>query len=356
MPITFNNHRDTFKKSLIATIVDRPRPKKGFEGFFPRERHETAMLAINVMKYGRPVAVDVVRCTDPNMNTFSRTAENLYIPPQYFEGFDVCKCDGYWETFGAVDGNYSGNRLAQLANSSIDKTSFLIDMIERAIELQRIQVLTTGVVTLVNGDSIDFGRKAESMKVLSGAEKWDTATANIIKDIRTGCDFLRTEGLSTSSEVSAIMGADAFENMIANEKFQKEFDLRRIDRSYINVPQMNEVTGMVFQGQISTGDFKVNLFTYNEVYELANGTTARYLDTNTVILLPNDFTGQTGFAANEGFIGEGMNARPVLIKDEYLISDLLDTRKASWEIMVKSAPLAIPYHVNRIYTLKTAGN
>ncbi len=352
--ITFNNHRSTFKKSLIASVVERPRPKKGFEGYFPRRTHETAMLAINVLRYGRKVAVDVIRCTDPHMNTFSKNAENLYIPPQYFEGFNVCKCDGYWETFGAPDGNMMTNRLAALANSSLDKTSYLIDMIERAIELQRIQVLTTGVVVLKNGDSIDYGRKADSMKVLTGAAKWDAQTANIIGDIRTGCEFLRTEGQSTSSEVSAVMGGDAFENMISNEAFQKEFDLRRIDRAYINAPQMDEVTGMVFQGQISTGDFKVNLFTYNEVYEDAAGNTQRYLDKDTVVLLPTDFTGETGFAANEGWLGEGMAARPVLIADEYLISDVLDMRKTAWEINVKSAPLAIPFHVNRIYTLKTA--
>lgn len=354
--ITFNNHRDTFKKSLIADVIERPRPKRGFEGFFPRRTHDTAMLAINVLKYGRKVAVDVMRCTDPNMNTFSKSSENLYIPPQYFEGFDVCKCDGYYDTFGAVNGDFALGRLSALANSSFNKVSYLIDMIERSIQIQHIQVLTTGVVTLKNGDSIDYGRKSASMKVLAGADKWDAQTSNIVKDIRTGCDFLRTEGQSTSTEVSAIMGADAFENMIANEKFQKEFDLRRIDRSYINAPQMDEATGFVFQGQISTGDFKVNLFTYNEVYEDAAGNTQRYLDKDTFILLPNDFTGETGFAANAGWVGEGINARPVLIKDEFLISDVLDIRKTVWEINVKSSPLAIPFHVDRIYTLKTAGN
>ena len=352
--IGFNNHRATFKKSLIATIIDKQRPKKGFEGFFPRESHETAMLAINVMKLGRKVAVDVIRCTDPHMNTFSRNAENLYIPPQYFEGFDVCKCDGYWDTFGSADGNYSGSRMLQLANSSVDKTQYLIDMIERAIELQRIQVLTTGVVTLKNGDSIDYGRLPASMKVLTGTEKWDTATANIMKNFRDGGDFLRTTGLSTSDELNAIMGADAFENMLSNETFNETFNNRRIDRGFINAPQMNGVTGMVFQGQFSTGDFKINIFTYNETYENAAGQNVRYLDKDTVILLPNDFVGETAFGANEGFIGEGMNARPVLIKDEYLISDLLDTRKTSWEILVKSSPLAIPFHPNRIYTIKTA--
>lgn len=356
MPIGFNNHRATFKKSLIANIVEQQRPKKGFEGFFPRERHDTAMLAINVMKMGRKAAVDVVRCTDPHMNTFSRTAENLYIPPQYFEGFDVCKCDGYWDTFGSADGGFSGGRMIQLANSSLNKTSYLIDMIERSIEIQRIQVLTTGVVQLKNGDSIDYGRLPASMKVLTGADEWDTATANIIKDIKDGCEFLRTTGLSTANEVNAIMGGAAFENMMSNEKFQKDFDIRRIDRGFISSPVANDVTGMVYQGQFSTGDFRVNIFTYNETYENAAGVSTRFLDDNTVILLPNDFTGQTAFAANEGFLGEGMNARPVLIKDEYLISDLLDTRKASWEILVKSSPLAIPYEVNKIYTLKTAGN
>lgn len=352
--IGFNNHRATFKKSLIATVVDRQKPKKGFEGFFPRETHNTAMLAINVMKLGRKVAVDVIRCTDPHMNTFSRTAENLYIPPQYFEGFDVCKCDGYWETFGAAEGNFAGSRMMQLANSSVDKTSYLIDMIDRAAELQRVQVLTTGVVTLKNGDSIDYGRKGASMKVLAGTEKWDTATADIMKDFRDGGNFLRTVGLSTSNELNAIMGGAAFENMMSNADFQAAFDIRRVDRGFINAPQLDEVTGMVYQGQFSTGDFKVNIFTYNETYENAAGVSTRFLDDNTVILLPNDFVGETAFAANEGFAGEGINARPVLIPGEYLISDLLDTRKASWEILVKSSPLAIPFHVNKIYTIKTA--
>lgn len=352
MPIGFNNHRATFKKSLIANVVEQQRPKKGFEGFFPRQRHETAMLAINVMKMGRKVAVDVIRCTDPHMNTFSKTSENLYIPPQYFEGFDVCKCDGYWDAFGTED--VSVSRMTRLANSSLNKINYLIDMIERAAEIQRVQVLTTGVVLLKGGDSIDYGRLPASMKALTGTEKWDTSTADIIKDFKNGCEFLRTTGLSTSNEVNAIMGGAAFENMMSNTDFQAAFDIRRIDRGFISSPVANDVTGMVYQGQFSTGDFRVNIFTYNETYENAAGVATRYLDDNTVILLPNDFVGETAFAANEGFIGEGINARPALIADEYLISDLLDTRKVSWEVLVKSSPLAIPFEVNKIYTIKTA--
>ncbi|MCV5968866.1 major capsid protein, partial [Lactococcus petauri] len=72
------------------------------------------------------------------------------------------------------------------------------DMIIRAIRKQQADVLQTGIVTLNNGDNIDYKRLPSSMvNVSTGGVYWGTAaTATPITDIRKGMDFLRNIGNS----------------------------------------------------------------------------------------------------------------------------------------------------------------
>lgn len=345
------NHKAPFKESLIAKFELEPLVRMGFGGWFPRKEHDTGVLALRVERRGALIAVDVAKCTDPVRNTFSHSKEKLFSPPYFNESFDMSACQGYYDVFTGNE-NPSASRMELVSNSSLSKINALRDKVERAIELMRAQIFTTGVVKLKNGDSIDYQRKAESMVVVS--TDWSDKSAGIKADIKKGMTFLREQGLSTSTAVNAIMGGDAFENLMANTELQEELNNRRTDRGSINMPQFDGATGIAFHGQISSGDFILNLFTYNETYqETASGPFLRYLDSDTVVLLPNDFVGETAFAATPAMSGEGIYRVPVLMKGEYVVTDIIDELKVAWEVILRSSPLAIPFSVDRIYTIKT---
>src|SRR5690606_31425269 len=87
-------------------------------------------------------------------------------------------------------------------------------------------------------------------------------------------------------------------NFLSNVKVKEELEVRRIERINIVMPQFDNVTGMAFHGQFGAGDFIINIWTYNEQYldPADNVTQKRYIDANNVVLVPEDFVGETSFA------------------------------------------------------------
>ena len=356
MPITQNQHKENISKLTIAKFSDRKSPKLGLSGFFPSKTSIEKMVSIEVRRNRQLIAVDVERCTDPNLNTFSKYTEKMFLPPFFNEAFDFTQCERYDVTFGQ-NTNPSPADAISMTQEATENLTALKEKIMRSIEKMRASVLQTGIVTLVNGDSIDFKRKAASLKVLAGTAKWDApATADPIADFTTGMNFLREEGLSAGSTVNAIFGATALSNFLANAKVKELAEFRRINRIEINAPQFNEVTGMVFHGQIAFADYIANLWTYNDFYEEANGTKTRYIDATNVILLPDDFEGVTAYAGIPAVFGvqggEGQMIRPV--KAEFWAQNYVDQKKKAWWFEIASAPLPIPVSIDRMYTIKTS--
>lgn len=349
--IGLQEHRGVFRKALIASFIEQQVVRSGFEGMFPRKAHNAEMLSVEVQRNEGLVAVDVMRCTNANRNTFSKSTEKLFKPPFYKESFDFTCCQGYAGTYGAGI-LPSGSSLGNIARSSQMELNALRNKVERAIELQRAQVLQTGVVVLKNGDSIDYKRKAASMK--SVTNKWNTAGATIRKDFEEGMKFLREEGSSADTTINAIFGGDAFANFMQNEALKKEYDIKHVNRGEIHMPQFDNSKGMALHGQFAAGDFTVYIWTYNETYiDPVTGDRKPYLDKDTVVMVPSDFIGETSFATTPVVRGDGQNRYIAQQEGEYTIYDIIDPEKTAWDVILQSAPLVVPVTVDRIYTMKT---
>lgn len=355
MAITLNQHRKGITQTLIATFSDNKDPKSGFSFAFPSKTTASKNISIEVERNLQLVAVDVQRCTDPVRNTFSKSTEKIFQPPYYNESFDYTSCERYDVTFGMGQGPTKMDA-KMLVRSAQRKIKALKNKILRAIELQRAQVLESGIVTLKNGDSIDYRRAAESMVVKAGAATWDNAdTSTPLTDLEDGMEFLRETGLSGGSTVNAVFGKDAFKNLMSNEKFIAEADIRNIKRMDIGMPQFNNVSGMVFHGQLATGDYIVNLWTYNEMYvDPADGLKKRYLKTDNVVLVAEDFEGNTAFAGVPAILGNADGGFYVAPKEgEFYVRDVIDQTRLSWDFIISSAPLVVPISIDRLYTIQT---
>lgn len=355
MSIPLNQHRAGFTQALVERFSDATDVKDGFAVFFPTKTSQTKAISIEVERMGKPIAVDVQRCTDPVRNLFSKSTEKIFVPPYFHEAFDFTSCEAYDVTFGmgvAPD----ATRAQTLMQSADAKLMAIKNKVKRAIQLQYSQVLTTGIVTLNTGDNIDYKRKAGSMVTKTvAAEKWTApTTSDPIADLKAGGEFLRGTGRSGSSTLNAIMGSTAFTNFKNSTKVQNEADIKNINRIDLGMPQFNDVSGLVYQGQVGAGDFTINLWTYNETYENASGVETRYLDANTVILLPEDFRGVTAYAGLPAVMGDPITGQYIApVEAEFLVYDVIDQVKRAWDFMVDSAPLVVPVSVDRIYTLVT---
>lgn len=353
--IPLNQHKALITKKILRVFTDEKAVQSGFAGFFPAQTTIEKQIGIEVERNLQKIAVDVQRCTDPVRNIFSKSTEKLFEPPFFNEAFDFTECERYDVTFGNHTNPSSSDALNMIKQSN-KRIQKIKNKILRATELQRVQILQTGIVIFKNGDNIDYKRKAASLKVLAGAALWDAATGDPMKDLKDAGSFLRDEGLSTDNTLNAIMGEGAFEAFISNDTVIAKANLRRIDRIDVQAPQFNKASGMAFQGKFSAGDFNVNVWTYNATYHNAANVVTKYLDTENVVVLPGDFEGITAYAGIPAIKRDKANAEfsqfiSMIESDMYLDNYIDQVKMAHW-FRLRSAPLCVPVSIDRIYTVK----
>lgn len=356
MALTLNQHRKGITQTLIATFSDDNEPKQGLASFFPSVTTSSKLVSIEVERNLQTVAVDVQRCTDPNRNLFSHSMEKIFQPPYYNESFDFTACQRYDETFaqGNAPTRIDAQFLLKDASGHIKKIK---NKILRAIELQRSQVLQSGIVKLKNGDSIDYKRQASSMVVKTGTEAWGQVGASILGDLAKGMQFLRSEGKSGAVSVNVMFGSAAFSKFMSSPEVKEQAEWRNIKRMDLNMPQFDNVSGMVYHGQIAAGDYMVNIWTYNETYiDPITKEEKSYIEADNVVMVADDFKGKTSFAGVPAILGDTVSGQYVApVEGEFYIRDVIDQVKMTWDFIISSAPLAVPVSIDRIYTIRTVG-
>jgi len=358
MGITLNQHRKSITQTVTARFSDDKAPSEGLSMFFPSKTTAAKQVSIEVERNLQKIAVDVMRCTDGNRNSFSKSSEKIFVPPYYNEYFDFTACQRYDEVFGSIaaGGNPGVYDVRALLGSATDYALKLKYKIARAKELQRAQVLQTGIVTLKNGDNIDYKRTAESLVQLTGSDQWlNLNTADPLAKLDAGSAFLRKKGLSSGNTIDVIMGQNAATNFLGNAKVAERAKFfNQIMRTDIGMPQLDNVTGMTFIGRIAGTDFNYNIFTYSGFYTDESGNQVDYLDTDTVVMIAKDFVGITQHAGVPAILNVPNIGQIVAPKEgEYYVRDVIDQVNMAWQYYVSSAPLAIPISVDRIYTIKT---
>ena len=355
MAISIQNHSDLIASKVVGKFKEDIPVRAGFSGFFPRETTPTLHIDVEVERDNDLIAVDVMRFTEGNKNKFTRATEHKYVPPFYREDYDFARDEVYMTTaaLGATNVSAANQAIAQNALKNVRKNR---KKIERAIRKQQAEVLQTGIVQLKNGDSIDFRRKAESIVDLGSAKYWSQADSKPADSFSDAMRFLRDVGNATGGTINAIMRTEAMDALLANESFQTILDSRRMDRARIDMPQFNEASGLAFHGQVAGGDFAINLWTYNEKYTDGAGATKYYLDSDNVVVLPSDFQGKTVFGGlpymRNQTVG-GVAAKVPGVKEaEFLLRGYSDEKTISSTLELTSAPLVVPFTIDKIYTMK----
>lgn len=332
------------------------KPTGFLRSFFKKETTSAKEISVAVRRGTEKIAVDVMRGSEGNRNELRKHSLKEFLPPYFKEYFDATDIDHYDVVFERLPevGQNTG-MIATAVRSALNQTKVLKDKIERAYELQAAQVFQTGIVTLKNGDNIDYKRKAGSMVAKTAPNYWTVDTVNPTVDLATAAKWIKTEGRTAAVEFNVIMGADALAAYLANPKVQAQADSRRIDRTKIGMPlEMGE--GAIFHGQDSGEDYRFNIWSYPQYYDAAGGTRTPYIDANKVIILPvagAEFV--FSFAGVPFVVPTNNPVMPEVIQrfeGDYLLYSTVDDRTDKHEFGVKSAGLAVPVSVDQIYTLQ----
>lgn len=345
--------RGLFTKKLVAVYKERVAPTSFLRSFFREDISDTKEVSIEVERGTEKIAVDVERGTEGNRNAFSKSTEKIFVPPYYREYFDMTDLHFYDRLFTS-DGTVDLNTFKRWMDKVVESFGKLQDKIERAYEVQASQVFQTGIVTLINGDNIDFKRKAASLVAYNAAHDWSDDTKDPITILQTGCDFLRTKGKMQGGLVDAILGTSALTAMQNNAKFKSSADTRRISLVDISGPRRNTV-GAALHGEISVGSYILRLWTYPQVYDTKMTSNNDYIDPKKVILLPENPRFVIAYAAVPRLLKDEGKKLPKGVSNEpgkYLLGEYIDDRNSSHIGDMKSAGIAVPVAVDQLWTVQ----
>jgi len=345
--ISTTDARALFTKMLIDVYQERIRPTAFLRSFFPTVTAPTKEISIEVERMGEKVAVDVVRGTEGNRNTFSKSTEKIFIPPIYREYFDATQLDLYDRVLGS-QGNAQVPLFTALLQSVADRMSLLQDKIERAYEIQAAQVLETGKVLLQSATDIDFKRKAASMVDKGAGAYWATGTVDPFADLAAGADFLRKVGRSPDALYNVIIGSTALADLLTNTKFLARQNLFNMALDSVQGPARG-AAGMTFNGTVTGGAYKFQLWGYPQFYDDANGVSQPYWNPKKIAIVPLNPRFKLAFAAVPQLIGE---PGQMPVQGAYKVGEFIDQRKAVHDFDIQSAGVAIPIAVDTIYTLQ----
>jgi hypothetical protein len=355
MNITIQEARPRFTKGLHQTWIEQVRPTGFLQSFFTVVTSDTKEISIEVERANELMAVDVLRGTEGNRNVFGKSTEKIFVPPYYREFFDATDLDLYDKTFGSVGATIDSRTLARFTKSVAGKFNKLVDKIDRRKEFNCAQVFETGIVTLQNGDNIDFKRKAASkINVDTLGSFWGEVGADPIADLELAGDFMRSVGkVQGSQTLVAILGAKAMEALLRDEIVKDRLNFRRADLASINSPQVNAAGGK-FHGLITAGGYEFELWTYTEVFDDANKVSTLYWPTNFIAILPKSAEFIMSHAAVPKLLTDkaGFAQAIANVRGTETFGNRIDEAGEKHIMDVKSAFVPIPVSVDRIYTMQ----
>ena len=225
-------------------------------------------------------------------------------------------------------------------------------MIENRWDWMAARAIIDSSVTVVGEDypavTVDFGRDPSLTALLAGPAMWSASTATPMKDIET----LRQQSfrISKSPVNKLIFGLDAWSAFLdpSHADVQKLLNaLMRGTLSDFNQSGAQVGSAYEYQGTISgfQGAGRLDLYTYNDLYEDSTGALLPMMDQGTVVGLGTVLTGIRCFGA---------------ILDKRAGLQALDMFPKQWDeedpsvsyTMTQSAPLMVPLRPNNSFVLK----
>lgn len=349
MNIQTTDAQGLFTKKLVETYRERISTTNFLETFFPTgpgDITDSLEISVAVQRTSERVAIDVVRGSDGNRNEFTKSSEKIFISPYFREYFDqnaMSVFDNAWRAAWM-----SGNAFARLINDLADHTMELQAKIERAYEIQRAQILDTGIMTFDKGIGfIDFKRKASSKVDLTSSGGYWATNNNLYAQIQDGCVWLRKFGKVSTFNFSLICGDLAIRDLLANTQFKANQNLFNYVPDSIAAPRKNSQGGVYF-GTISAGPYRVDIWSYPSYYENAAGNMVEILNPRVAVLLPPNPNFKTVYGLVPQLTNPGEN--PQIGK--FILSDYTDQKARTREFHLESAGMPIPVAVDQIYTMK----
>ena len=348
-----------FKKAMDLVFDNKRKPSGFLASFFQPKELDTIKVELQGRDVKAIYSVDVKLGTGGRHMDLAEYDKKEYTVPEYNDYSVIAEEDMLKTQLGETE--YT-TQMAKVVNLVTDRQEAISDAQRRAEEKQAADALFNGKVVLADGTEITFNKPASHSIVVSN--KWNTASGTPIDDISAACKKCVDDGKIGTSVFHLILEDKGLNALLTNEKFQKGSNKEQgINRTNIGIPE--EMTqGAMFHGQFSCGSFIINVWSYNEKYEIPTGygfanegTEVGYIQDGYGILIPDKpaFRRYYGALNNvDGRVGgEIVGAKMNLQKAQQMPYAYDEVRGGSAVTIagVKSRPLLVPVKAASFATL-----
>lgn len=341
-----------FSLALQKKVESLPKVDLGFKNWFPDQIESTRGFEFYVEKYGRDVAVDITRGEKGEVVREDDSTQKGFTPPFFEKMYHFSAQEEYEPIFGIDDATVSNSIYKELVNKTAKGLVRIDNSFARREELQRAQALLTGIVTLKNGDNIDFKRNAASLVAYDASFGWDVDANNpeviIIQLIE---EMIKEGKVDATQPFDIIAGSNAFSAFKNNPVRQKQGDIK--DQDYMTLSTGAPMKDLTPQGSYSAGNYRVNFWGYTGYYDDPDtGITTSYMDADKIIILPRAVPFKQVYCGTDGWSGDPMvnSSRPKVIKAKRNIMKLRDIHACSEYYVMRTSTVPSLYQVNWVGT------
>lgn len=348
--ITIQSALGEFTQRVISALSERKAPTNFFGTWFTDVVSGAKEVSWEIKRRGRPVAVDIQHHEHGITTKSTKSTQKVYIPPYYDYNTNIDALQSFERVFNGsayVDTAQYSKLIQETAEDMQDN----MDRVERAEELQRAQALLTGIVSLTNGDDINFQRNAASLVAYNAAHGWDVATVNPGDILQQGAEFMITNGnADPGSVIDVVCGSDSLNSLRDNPLFQTDTDIRNFHYGDMGTGAVSK-NGGTPQGSWSRGNYRFNFWGYEGYYDIEGGTAnLKYMDSKSIIMIPKNVDFKTFYGGTKAWRGSGVNRFPTIIKAKrnfYSVDDELNVSKL---MGFRTSPIALLRSIDNVFT------
>ena len=234
-------------------------------------------------------------------------------------------------------------RAAQIAANDLNE---LLDSISRREEYMCARAKQDGKLTISGrglNQVVDYG--FTNIETCTQADQW-TSSYDVIAKLKSKAAELRKNGAKPSM---LILGTDAADALLENNKVVKLLDLRSVDVGEIRPQELED--GIEYIGKLSMPGLFVDIYSYNEYYfDSETGDSYPYLDPDCAIL-------QDARESNMMLYGavtyiDDKTREYVTEMNEFVPQTWAEINPPVKHISVSSRPLPMPQDINGWAVLK----
>lgn len=348
-----------FTRTAIQLFEKIPSRTNFFtEMFTPRPPTNQFKISVDIVREEENIAIDIVpgsgaaefRRNEPFTN-------KEYIPPEYDEM--------YIKTADEVNQRLAGQNAFTAVDKDAATKAFVAktmrkaeNRIKRAIELQCIDALVNGQVTLVNSETVTFNQKATHQ--IAAATAWSDPTANVLADIEGAGDINRQDGLMESNLL--IMGATSIREFLATDQMKDQLNFRRAKLTDIVPPRGAVESGAKFHGEVSVGPYTYQLWSYPQFYLDETDVKRRYMPLEKVLVMNSGAQFDRYFGAINRFADGNVEGAQVAGFDSIIATSepvafspyvFMGNRGKALEVGVRSRPLVVPTDIDTVSVISS---